>query len=186
MRKIVTGLFTSLDGVVGADSDWQFPYFDDELLEWIASGSRDVDTVLMGRHSFAGYSALRRDHADSPILPFLERADRYLVSTTQTDTDWPGTTILSHDVSEQLTDLKQQSGGKILVAGSPTLVRWLLAHDLLDELAVCVLPIIVGSGPRLFPESDSDSSLTRRGLGLLRSGALRSGVLTMTYSPAPR
>ena len=87
---------------------------------------------------------------------------------------------------DQLARLKQQPGKDILVLGSPTLVRWMLGQGLLDELALIVLPIIVGSGPRLFPEKSAADPLTRLGLDLTNVHPLASGALQLTYTPAAR
>ena len=62
------------------------------------------------------------------------------------DVTWPDTTVLAQDVPEQVAELKQQPGKDIMVPGSPTLVRWLLRNDLLDELHFSVFLIVVGSG----------------------------------------
>lgn len=186
MRKLVTGLFMSLDGIVEAGDDWQFAYFDDELFESITAGWDRADAVLMGRRSFEGFNALRDEHPDSPMVAFLERAHRYVTSTTLAQTSWRGSTVLSGDVHEQLAQLKQSPGKDILVPGSPTLVRWLLSHGLLDELNVSILPVIVGSGVRLFPASSTGDYVTGVGLDLVHSKALRSGVLEVSYTPVTR
>lgn len=72
MGKIVTGLFTSLDGIVDADDDWQFPYFDEELFAAITAGWHSASTLLLGRRSYEGYERLRVEHPDSPMLAFLD------------------------------------------------------------------------------------------------------------------
>ncbi len=83
----------------------------------------------MGRRSFEGYNALHAQHPDSPMVAFLERVDRYVASTTASESDWPGTTVLRDDVYDQLAGLKQQPGGDILVCGSPSLIRGLLSTE---------------------------------------------------------
>lgn len=120
------------------------------------------------------------------MAAFLERAHRYVVSTTLAQTSWRGSTVLQGDVHEQLSQLKQRPGKDILVPGSPTLVRWLLSHGLLDEINVSILPVIVGSGVRLFPEPSSDDSVARASLDLVYSKALRSGALNLRYTPVTR
>ncbi|GAA2825794.1 dihydrofolate reductase family protein [Crossiella cryophila] len=182
MRKIVTGLFMSLDGIVGADDQWQFAYFDEELFAGIAAGFARADTVLLGRHSYQGYDALRVEHPDSPMVAFLDGTTRYVVSTTLTEIGWPGTTVLGGDLREQVSRLKRQPGKDILVLGSPTLVRWLLGNGLLDEFNVSVLPIIVGSGVRLF--QDMDLPAGHVGLRLAGAKTLASGVLETRYTLA--
>ena len=126
MRKITTGLFVSLDGVVDADSDWQYPYFDDELLKWISAGSGRIDTVLMGRRSFAGYSALRREHPESPFVPFLERVDRYVAMQARfaraaLDSDEPGVSRFIYEPGSRVPfghRHREQEEAYVVVSGS--------------------------------------------------------------------
>lgn len=184
MRKIVTGLFMSLDGVVEADNDWQSPYFNEQVIDSIAAVWDGVDAALIGRRSFEGFDALRVEHPDSPMLAYLQRVDRYVAARTLTQTSWPGTTVLRGDLYRQLSQLKQRPGTNILVPGSPTLVRWLLSQGLLDELTLSILPVIVGAGVRLFPDASTGDSLTRMDLNLVSATPLRSGALELSYAPA--
>jgi dihydrofolate reductase len=186
MRKTVTSLFISLDGVVEAEDDWQFAYLDDDTFSALTTAWDRVDAVLMGRRSFQGFDEVRTANPDSPVIGFLSRVRRYVVSTTLTSAPWHGSTILHGDVRDQLARLKQQPGKDILVLGSPALVRWMLGQGLLDELALIILPIIVGSGPRLFPEKSAADPLTRLGLDLTNVKPLASGALQLTYTPAAR
>lgn len=182
LRKIVSELFVSLDGVVHADDDWQYPYFDEQMFAQLSGAWARAGSAAMGRRSFQGYNALRTQHPDSPMLAFLERADRFVASTTLRETGWPGTTLLRDGVAE-LAVLKRQPGEDILLCGSPSLVRGLLAQGLLDELNLLVLPAVVGSGARLFPEPPSETDLNRLHLKLVRSSAFDSGVLSLKYVP---
>lgn len=180
MRRIVTGTFTSLDGVVDADDNWQFPYFDEQLFSVIGEGWEGSDAVLLGRGSFEGYAQLQTDHPDSPALAFLNRVDRFVVSDTITEPAIAGSTVISGDEAEQeINRLRAETGKNVLVLGSPQLTRWLLSRDLLDELNLIVLPIIVGRGPRLF----QDTPFERLGLRLLSSRALDNGALVLSYEP---
>ena len=184
MPKLVTALFMSLDGIVEADDDWQFAYFDEELFEGITSGWARAGAALMGRRSFEGYDALRASHPDSPAVAFLDATPKYVASTTLKDVDWANTTVLGGDLLEQVTDLRRRPGKDVLILGSPTLVRWLLRNGLLDELNFSVLPIIVGSGERLY----RDMELPAGHIGLKLEGArsLGSGVLELRYTPVRR
>jgi dihydrofolate reductase len=183
MRKIFTGLFTSLDGIVEADDQWQFPYFDEELLQGITAGWARAGAALLGRRSYEGFDALRGEHPDSPAVAFLDAIPKYVASTTLHDVSWRRTTVLGdRDLHEQILGLKRQPGKDILVLGSPTLVRWLLRKSLLDELNLTVLPIVVGSGVRLFEDMDMPGGPL--GMNLGRAKTLASGVLDLTYTPA--
>lgn len=179
MRRIVTGLFMSLDGVVDADGDWQFPYFDDEMASEIDPGDSDTGGVLMGRRSYEGYDRLRSEHPESPVVAFLDSTPKHVVSTTLSTLDWAGAHVVGGDVESEIQRLKEQPGGDLLLLGSPSLARWLLLRGLLDELHVLVLPIIVGAGVRLF----EDMANQQIPLRLTESRALRSGVL-VRYIPA--
>lgn len=177
--RLVTGLFMSLDGIVEADQDWQFAYFDDDLFAGIAAGWARAGAVLMGRRSFVGYDRLRHDHPDSPAVQFLNSVPKYVASTTLTEVGWSGTAVLGGDLEAKLTQIRTEPGKEVLVLGSPTLVRWLLAHKLLDALTFAVLPIIVGSGVRLFEDMALPSG--HMGMHLNAARPLASGALELSY-----
>ena len=179
MRKIVTGLFMSLDGIVDADDDWQFPYFDEELFAGIRAGWERAGATLLGRRSYEGFERLRIEHPDSPALAFLDATPTYVVSSTVAAAPRNGVTILGGELPDRIAELRREGDGDILVLGSPTLVRWLLANDLLDELNVTVLPIVVGAGPRLFEQMPTH----RVPLRLAHAKALGSGALELQYTP---
>lgn len=180
--KLFTGLFTSLDGIVEANEDWQFAYFDEELFSGITAGWARAGAVLMGRNTFAGFDQLRHDHPDSPAVTFLSSVPLYVASTTCTQVNWPGATVLGAELQAELAGLRTEPGKDILVLGSPTLVRWLLAHQLIDTLALTVLPIIVGSGVRLF--RDMELPTGPLGMHLEEARPLTSGALELRYTPA--
>ena len=92
--------------------------------------------------------------------PDLERepqADAALV--TITDPEWADTTVLSGDLETSIRELKARPGGELQVHGSGQLIRWLLEHELVDEMTLIVCPVIVGAGTRLFPETGRDFAL---------------------------
>lgn len=179
MRNIVTGLFTSLDGVVDADDDWQFPYFDEELFTVIGAGWERTGALLLGRRSYEGYERLRVEHPESRMLAFMDATPTYVVSSTLKTAPQNNVTIINGDLPERVAQLKHHGDGDVTVAGSPTLVRWLLANGLLDELNVIVFPIVIGSGPRLF----DDMPVGRVPLHLTQSKTLASGALELRYTP---
>jgi dihydrofolate reductase len=110
----------------------------------------------------------------------LKRQAKYVVSNTLTTASWNNTTIVSGDVAGQLKEIKERTGGDIGMSGSATLVRWLLAAGLLDELGLLVHPIVVGHGQRLFEDSPTHP------LRLVSNETLSTGVLHLTYTPADR
>lgn len=178
MGKIVTGIFVSLDGIVNASDDWHYPYFDEEVQAAMAAGTDSVGTLLLGRHTYEGYEQLRVTHPESPMLAFLDATPTYVMSSTLEKASHDGVTIID-GVPERVAQVRRESEGDVLVLGSPTLVRWLLTNGLLDELSMIVLPIVVGDGTRLFDEMPPK----RIPLQLAESKALRSGALTLRYTP---
>jgi dihydrofolate reductase len=87
--------------------------------------------------------------------------------------------VLSDDLASTITDLKSRPGGELQVHGSGVLTRWLLERDLVDELTLIVIPVVLGQGARLFPDSGPD-----RALELLESRADSKGVTVQVYRPA--
>jgi dihydrofolate reductase len=182
MRKLVTGLFMSLDGVVESPSSWGGPYFSDDLFAWIAAGLPQADAIVLGRRTYLEFAELWSGQgSSSPMAAFLNESPKYVVSSTLPTLDWGPATLVQGDLPQELSRLKQQPGKNIQIPGSPTLVRSLLGGGLLDELSLAVVPIVVGSGIRLF------SGLTEQlPLNLVESRTLSTGVLALTYRPAMR
>lgn len=181
MRKIVAGLFISLDGVAEAPDQWHFPYFNDEMGAAVGAQIADSDTMLLGRvtyQEFAGFWP----HQNSDEVEFADHMNntpKLVVSNTLDTLDWQNSTLLSGDVNGQLRDLKQQPGKNIGITGSISLVRSLLRDGLLDELQLLVHPIVVGKGKRLF-EGDTGQVPMQ----LVDSKTFSTGVLHLTYRPA--
>ncbi|MEO5877393.1 MAG: dihydrofolate reductase family protein [Streptosporangiaceae bacterium] len=178
MRKIIAGLFISLDGVVEAPETWHFPYFNEEMGKAVSSQMAEADTVLLGRTTYDVFAA-HWPHQTGELADLLNNIPKYVVSTTLQSADWKNTTVIGDDVAARITELKQLPGENIAMTGSGTLIRFLLAHGLLDELRLLVHPIVLGAGERLFPEGTA-----RHGLKLIRSETFTTGVLNTIYGPA--
>ncbi len=180
MRKIVSGLFISLDGVVEAPDRWHFPWFNDEMGEIVGAQMAAADTMLLGRRTyeeFAGYWADKGSDVD--FADEINRTPKLVVSTTLDSVEWQNSTLIRGNVAEELARIKEQPGKDISITGSPTLVRSLLRENLLDELRLLVHPIVVGAGKRLF-----EDGLGTTALKLIDSRTLGTGVLYATYAPA--
>jgi dihydrofolate reductase len=180
MRKIVAGLFISLDGVYESPDKWHFPYFNDEMGAEVGGKMAESDTMLLGRQTYEEFASYW-PHQSSDVEPadFMNNTPKVVVSNTLKTADWQNTTIVSGDVAEQLTKLKQEPGKNIGITGSGTLVRSLLEQGLLDELTLLVHPIVVGKGKRLF-----DRDMAQVPLKLVSSKTLSTGVLSLTYERA--
>ena len=182
MRKIVAGLFISLDGVVEAPQDWHFPYFNDEMGEAVADQANAADTMLFGRNTFEEFASFWPDQgSDVPFADVINNTPKVLVTTTLDSVEWGPTTIVKDHVIDAVKALKEAPGKDISITGSPTLVRTLLREGLVDELRLLVHPIVVGHGKRLFETEDQSIPLE-----LIESKTFQTGVQAMTYAPADR
>jgi dihydrofolate reductase len=182
MRKVVASEFVSLDGVMESPDKWHFPYFNDQMGDAIGAAMAASDAMLMGRVLYEEWAAYwpQQDPEENPVAAQMNGVRKYVVSTTlQEPLKWQNSTLIGDNVAEEISRLKEQPGKDISISGSPTLVRSLLAEDLLDELRLMVHPIVVGSGKRLF-EDGSD----QKALQLGDSKTFSTGVLYLTYQPA--
>jgi dihydrofolate reductase len=185
MRKIVAGLFISLDGVVEAPDQWHFPYYNDEMGAAVNATLGTADTLLFGRRtydSFAGAWPAREAAGgeDASFAKVLGDTRKVVVSNQRLEFTWRNSEQLQGDVVEAVAALKNEPGdGTIGMSGSVSVVRQLIAAGLLDELHLLVHPIAVRTGMRLFDEGDARIPLT-----LLSSQAFKTGVLNLVYAPA--
>lgn len=177
MGKIVSCFFISLDGVVEAPDQWHFPYFDDEMGNAVGKGFETTEAMLMGRVLYDEWAGYWPASEDEPIASTFNNMPKYVVSGTLEEATWNNTTIISGDVAAGVRDLKDGIQGDITMSGSATLVRWLLANGLLDELNLLVHPIAVGKGQRLFEDTPTHP------LRLVSQETFGSGVLNLTYAP---
>jgi len=178
MRKIAVGLFITLDGVVEVPEQWTAAYFDPEIGQAVGSQMAAADTLLLGRVTYQTFAQAFAGNTNDPTAAQMNNIPKVVVSTTLDRAEWQNSTLISGNVAEEITRLKQQPGKNIGVSGSATLIRWLLGQGLLDELDLLVFPIVLGSGKRLF-EDGSD----RIALRLAASKAFSNGVLRLTYQP---
>src|ERR1041384_2310899 len=147
MRKVVSWLFISLDGVVEAPNEWQFDVMDDDMIAAISSQMDAEDAMLMGRVSYQEWASYWPTSADEPYASHINNMPKYVVSTTLDDVawgKWEKPTLIKGDLAKEINKLKQQPGKNISVGGSPTLVRSLLQEGLLDEFKLMIHPVVVG------------------------------------------
>jgi dihydrofolate reductase len=179
MRKLVSGLFISLDGVVEAPYLWQFDVFDADMIAVMSDHLSNEETMLLGRVTYEEWAPFWPTSTDEPYASHINSTPKVVVSTTLDSVAWGeynNITLIKRDLAGEIAKLKQQPGKNIGVAGSPTLVRSLLEQDLLDELILMIHPVIAGSGKRLF----ADGSALKR-MKLVGSTITNRGVAVLTY-----
>jgi dihydrofolate reductase len=179
MRKIVSGLFVSLDGVTENANDWIGPWFSPELGQAVGSMIAAQDAMLLGRVTYGEFAAHWPQQAGD-MADTMNGSTKYVVSGTLKTADWQNTTLIPRDrAAAEIAALKRQPGKNIGMTGSATLVSWLLRESLLDELHLLVFPLVLGSGKRLFGDGGEKMPLK-----LIGSAAFDTGVLHLTYTKA--
>lgn len=200
MRKLMVTTFVSLDGVMqapgGSDEDrdggfehggWSVPHFGPDLIERMTTMVRRADALLLGRRTYDIFAATwPLAEADDPIGSKMNSMRKYVASRTLDTVSWHNSTLLTGDVAEAVSALKQDGGGdgggndgEIQVHGSGDLIQTLIEHDLVDEFQVLAFPVLIGSGKRLFGRGTVPA-----GLKLLDTTASDSGVVISTYARA--
>ena len=185
MRKLIVSEFVTLDGVMegpGGEGDhphagWVFDFFGPEQEKYKLEETLEADVLLLGRVTYEGFSQAWPDRGGE-FADKMNAMPKYVASTTLQDLEWNNSTLLKGDVADAVTELKQEDGGPILVAGSRTLVHTLMEHGLVDEYRLMIHPVVVGGGMRLFADTRDKTVLK-----LADTQAFATGVVVHTYHP---
>jgi len=144
----------SLDGVIDAPT-WAFDYgFDPKMSEAIGAVTARSRAILLGRTTYEMFepSWSTRTVQEDPGAPFFNDTTKYVVSGTLAEPTWRNSTVLGPYDAGAIQRLKDDVEGDIYVSGSGTLVRAMLADEIVDGLHLFVYPLTRGSGPRLFAD----------------------------------
>lgn len=190
MRKLVVVNFMSLDGVMqsvlSADEDreggfeaggWVQPYMDAVVARVMSDATTSAGALLLGRKTYQQFVA-SWSQADQrePAVAALNQLPKYVASRTLAAADWQNSQVLGSDLVAELTELKRQPGGDIVVFGSSGLIPTLGSAGLIDEYRLLVFPLVLGAGKRMFPEG-----VTPTELKLLATETSTTGVVILTY-----
>src|SRR5918998_6785093 len=188
MRRLTSTLFITLDGVVGGEEEmsvWHFPCVSDELGAAASAPYDEADTILLGRvtyDSFAGAWPDRENAGEDDAAFARQLGDmrKVVVSNQALEFTWRNSEQLQGDVIAGVTALKDEpSDADIVVPGSISLTRQLLAAGLVDRLHLMVHPIAAQTGFRLFEDGKPPIPLD-----LISADPFETGVLNLVYAPA--
>lgn len=181
MRRVIVTEFLTLDGVMDAPHEWSFPYWNEEIGKFKFDEMFSTDAILLGRVTYEGFAAAWPSRTDEQgFADRINNLPKYVVSTTLQKAEWNNSKIIKGSVAEEVSKLREQSGGDIVVHGSGQLVQTLNQHDLVDVYRLLVYPLVRGRGKRLFPEGSEAK------LKLMESRPFGSGVVAMVYAPESR
>jgi dihydrofolate reductase len=176
MSELAATLFVSLDGVVESPEKWSFPFWDDAIAKFKLEETFASDALLLGRVTYEGFAASWPGRKDPD--GFADRFNsmpKYVASKTLKKLEWTNSHLIKGDVASAVAKLKQQPGQDIVIHGSPTLVRSLMPHDLIDEYRLLVYPVVLGHGKRLFDDA------SQANLKLAESRSFSKGVVKLVY-----
>jgi dihydrofolate reductase len=189
MRKIIAATFVSLDGVMqapgGPEEDptggfgyggWATSYFDDVLFGVIGEMFDKPFDLLLGRRTYDIFAAHWPHVTDDPIGPLFDKVTKYVATHRPDSLTWQNTQALGEDVPGALASLKRQQGPDLLIQGSSELIQTLLRHDLIDRFQLMVMPLVLGSGKKLFDDGAMPAALKLTG-----SKVSTTGVVVASY-----
>ena len=186
MRTIYVTEFISLDGVIDSPggeagykhAGWTFDIEPDEdIYAFKGEETFGTETLLLGRTTYEGFAGAWPER-DGEFADKFNAMPKYVISSTLEDPTWTNSHVLGGGLVEEVTKLKGEVGGDIVVHGSASLAQGLLENDLVDELRLMVFPVVLGSGKRLFGAG------SKKRLELAESRAVGDGVLILIYRRA--
>jgi dihydrofolate reductase len=188
MGKIIISENVSLDGVVQDPTGeegfrlggWvgQVGQFKgrEEAAKVLLDEALGTEAMLLGRHSYEFFAA-RWPSRTGALADRLNGKPKYVVSSTLQDPAWNNSTVLKGDVVSEVSTLKQQLAGDIVVAASFQLVHTLIEHDLADELRLTIYPVVLGAGERLFGETSD-----KKPMRLINTRTVGDRLAYLTYT----
>jgi class 3 adenylate cyclase/dihydrofolate reductase len=191
MRRLIASEFVTLDGVMEAPGHephpdgknaWTLRYAGEDQQRYKAEELFEAGAILLGRVTYEIFAAFWPTAPnDQGFANRMNSIPKYVVSGSLRTAGWQNSIIIGGNPAEKIAELKQQSGGDILLIGSADLLNSLIKHDVIDEYRIMVFPVVLGSGKRLFRDATDVTHLQ-----LVDTRTFASGVTVLTYRPADR
>jgi dihydrofolate reductase len=194
MRKVITGVFVSLDGVMqapgGPEEDptrgfkfggWVVPSIDEVFGQAIDKMLGQPFDLLLGRRTyeiFAAHWPYAEGGDDDSIAKLFNSATKYVATRSTMDLTWTGSVAL-HDPATDVARLKREDGPALVTQGSSELIQTLLANDLIDEINMFTFPIVLGNGKKLFDQGAKPAAFK-----LMNHRVTTTGVVIASYQRA--
>jgi dihydrofolate reductase len=185
--RVVVTEFVSVDGVMedpgGAEDfkygGWSFEFSrGEEGDRFKLDEALGSEALLLGRVTYEGFAGAWPSR-EGEFADKFNQMPKYVVSSTLENPDWNNSTVINGDLTAEVSKLKQDLDGDIVVHGSAQLVQALLENDLVDELRLMVFPVVLGSGKRVFGDTSD-----KKALRLADSRTVGDGVEILIYEPA--
>jgi dihydrofolate reductase len=180
MRKIIASTYTTLDGFIDNPHEWSLSYNSEDAMAYALALTTGCDALLLGRVTYEGIAQAWPNMGGNPYSDHVNAMAKYVVASQSVDTAaWNPTVVVpGDDLTTEITKLKEQDGGDILIWGNGRLTDHLATAGLLDEYRIWIYPVLKGQGEPLF----RPGSVT--GVELAGSTTFTSGVTVLAYEPA--
>lgn len=180
MAKLIVVEFMTLDGVIEAPENWQFPYHTPEVLSFNQQQIHSLSAILLGRATYDIFAPAwsQRTNNEFGMSDKINAVPKYVISQTLESVDWNGTTLINENIADTIRQIKQDTEGIIGVIGSGKLVEFLASENLIDEYQLQIYPTVVGKGQRLFTDGFPNHTLN-----LVDSKTIGTNVVLLMYQP---
>jgi len=178
MRLVATE-YLSLDGIFEEPGRWSGPFFNEEAGQFKWRELQASDALLLGRRTYEGFaSAWPTMTGTGEFGEKMNTMPKYVVSSTLERVDWPGSRLLTGDLTEEVAKLKREPGGDLLLSGSAQLFNELMQANLIDLYRIMLHPVVLGEGRRLFT-----GGVDRKALRLTHTETFSKGIAILEYEP---
>lgn len=189
MRRVIASMNVTLDDFMSGTNgelDWHFPLWNEEMAAYAFEELSGADTIILGRVTYQAMASYWPTAASRPgytrndiaFANLMNDRAKIVFSTTLKKAAWKNTRVMRGDIAKEITALKQERGGDMIVYGSGSIVTSLIQSGLVDEYQVWIHPVVIGSGVPFFKDMGS-----RLDLKLLRTKRFASGVIILYYEP---
>ncbi len=180
MSNLILWNLITLDGYFEGPAKWDLSHFHpyaahDDFQTFALEQLRTADALLFGRITYEGMFA-HWPSADGEIADAMNSLPKFVFSHTIESAAWANTTVVNSDAVAFVRNLKEKISRDVLVFGSAQLCATLLEADLVDEVRLCLLPVVLGAGTPMFPAGSAQHAYT-----LLESRALGNGCVVLRY-----
>jgi len=177
MGKLTVTAFTTLDNVAEEPHLWSGEFFSDATGAFNEEVLAEADSMLLGRVTYDGFAAAWPSRSGDFISDKFNAMPKHVVSTTMEHANWNNSTIIADDIPGRVRALREREN--VIVWGSPTLVKTLMAENLVDEYVLLISPIVLGHGKKMLPEDG-----TQHTLRIVEMRLLEGGMLALRMTPA--
>ena len=180
MRKIILWNVISLDGCFEGEKPWDLSFHNlvwgTELEALSIQQLKEADMLVFGKNTYKGMADYwPTAEAEGEVTALMNNIAKVACSTSLEKAEWNNTTIV-RDAASELRQLKEQGDKSMYIFGSGKLTESLMNAGMIDEIRLCIAPVVLGKGRRLFTDQNAP-----RNLKLLESRPIQNGGVILRY-----